>query len=93
MKNTCRTKSKERLGRMVLMHSNKREENLFREKSRDATRHAEFIPRQGKLIKRREIIAMIWQSFKSSDRWDLVFTSEHRTLVLFERSILVCVCV
>ena len=43
----------------------------------DIQLHAERRQRENRLIKGREIIAIILQSFRSSDRSDMVFTIEH----------------
>ena len=44
---------------------------------RDIQLHAERRQRENRLIKGREIIAIILQSFRSSDRSDVTFTIEH----------------
>ena len=43
----------------------------------DIQLHAERRQRESRLIKEREIIAIVLQSFRSSGRSDMVFTIEH----------------
>ena len=43
----------------------------------DATRHSELRRQQGVIVKGRELVALVMQSFRTSDRTDLVYHIEH----------------
>ena len=43
----------------------------------DATRHSELRHQQGVIVKGRELVALVTQSFRTSDRTDLVYHIEH----------------
>ena len=43
----------------------------------DATRHSELRHQQGVIVKGRELVALVMQSFRTSDRTDLVYHIEH----------------
>ena len=43
----------------------------------DATRHSELQHQQGVIVKGRELVALVMQSFRTSDRTDLVYHIEH----------------
>ena len=43
----------------------------------DATRHSELRHQQGVIVKGRELVALAMQSFRTSDRTDLVYHIEH----------------
>ena len=43
----------------------------------DATRHWELRHQQGVIVKGRELVALVMQSFRTSDRTDLVYHIEH----------------
>ena len=43
----------------------------------DATRHSELRHQQGVIVKGRELAALVMQSFRTSDRTDLVYHIEH----------------
>ena len=43
----------------------------------DATRHSELRHQQGVIVKGRELVALVMQSFRASDRTDLVYHIEH----------------
>ena len=43
----------------------------------DATRHSELRRQQGVIAKGRELVALVMQSFRTSDRTDLVYRIEH----------------
>ena len=43
----------------------------------DATRHSELRHQQGVIVKGQELVALVMQSFRTSDRTDLVYHIEH----------------
>ena len=43
----------------------------------DATRHSELRHQQGVIVKGRELVALVMQSFRTSDRTDLVYHIKH----------------
>ena len=62
----------------------------------DATRHSELRHQQGVIVKGRELVALVMQSFRTSDRTDLVYHIEHlfnldfpgdKNLVVFKKQV------
>ena len=52
-------------------------QNMLKQVYLDATRHSELRHQQGVIVKGRELVALVMQSFRTSDRTDLVYHIEH----------------